>query len=300
MSHGGLYSNGDSYARARERASTPEHRARQWYSKHAKRHGVLAFAWQDVVPWMRDKPDVCPYTGDRVVVLHMNQNTLEIEGWVGSWLNGRVLPFFRDSIHEFLAVNPGGWPMKRSASPPLPADEGWMSVAVREAQLAADSGDAPFGCLVVDEGSRVLARASGSETPDDCTRHSEVKAIAAAMASLGGDLRGCTVYSTHQPCTMCSGAVAHSLASRLVYGSRRADFPDVFRPKIYGVEEILSDTSHDPEVVGGVLHGQCVDLLRGWTPNPPRAPSGILRDECKVVTAAAPWLPPGGQGVNRR
>ena len=58
----------------------------------------------------------------------------------------------------------------------------------------------------------------------DPTAHAEITAIRQACARLGRpDLRGATLYSTLQPCGMCTMAAIWAKIGRIVYGAGRSD-----------------------------------------------------------------------------
>lgn len=151
-------------------------------------------------------------------------------------------------------------------------DEFFMTYAIAAAEEALSRGMRPFGNAIVDQFGAIIGTGLGSETTTDPTRHSEMGAIRAACASSSGLLNGCTLYSTHEPCLMCTGAILHAKLSRVVWGSFRQDLPDLFRPLAVGLAR-WGDTTRPPEVMGGVLRGQCIALfseellrLRSWWP----------------------------------
>ena len=138
-----------------------------------------------------------------------------------------------------------------------------MSTAIELAELGVHHGMRPFGCVITDESNRVIGTAYGTESPLDPTRHSEILAIklACKLRPPGPFLRGCTLYSTHEPCSMCCGAINHAKISTVVFGSYRSDVEILFRERNFSVEELLADTSHPPLVIGGVLREQCIALF---------------------------------------
>lgn len=141
-------------------------------------------------------------------------------------------------------------------------DERWMGVALELAHRAKDAGLRPFGCVVVDWYTKQpLAMAYGSEQHDDPTRHSELVAIRDASLRRNALLQGCSLYSTHEPCTMCCGGICHAKLSRVVFGSYRSDMPELFREKQHNSFALLCDTTTPVEVVGGVLRQRCVALF---------------------------------------
>lgn len=140
-------------------------------------------------------------------------------------------------------------------------DPGYMKIAIAAAQVAAGEGERPFGCLIVGPGGGVIGEGRGTGRDNNPTRHSEILAIRSACIVQRGLLEGCTLYSTHEPCTMCCGAIMHAKLSRVVWGSWRADLPELFRQQRYEAIELLQNTSHPPAIVADCLKDECVALF---------------------------------------
>lgn len=141
-------------------------------------------------------------------------------------------------------------------------DEAFMMLAIMLARDAQEMGDRPFGCVIVDENNKVVGEGKGTEWHDDPTSHSEIAAIQQACKATGRHqptyLKGCTLYSTHEPCLMCTGAIFHAKITRVVYGSSRLDLPDLFR-ELPATRWRM--TSTPPQIVEGVLHNDCIRLF---------------------------------------
>ena len=126
-------------------------------------------------------------------------------------------------------------------------DEKYMSLALMEAEKAAEAGEIPVGCVVVCDG-RVIGRGHNlTETLSDVTAHAEMQAITAAAQTLGGKyLTGCTMYVTLEPCAMCAGAIGWAQVSRLVFGAHdpKRGFarlaPQALHPKCTVSSDILA------------------------------------------------------------
>ena len=135
-----------------------------------------------------------------------------------------------------------------------------MREALGEAALAERAGDVPVGCVILGPDGQVdrpgSQRAGGRGDP---TAHAEMVAIRAAAEVVGGwRLTGCTLVVTLEPCTMCAGALVLARVDRLVFGA--------YDPKAGAVGslwDVVRDQrlNHRPEVVGGVLAGECGDML---------------------------------------
>lgn len=78
-------------------------------------------------------------------------------------------------------------------------------------------GHHPFAATVVDADGTLLAESINASS-DDCTAHAEVNAVRAAWkARPAHGLKHATLYSSAEPCAMCSGAIYWSGISRVVY-----------------------------------------------------------------------------------
>ena len=139
------------------------------------------------------------------------------------------------------------------------ADDGFMGLALEEADRAATAGEVPVGALVVLDG-RVVARGHNSPVGErDPTAHAEIVALRAAARALGNyRLPDVTLYSTVEPCAMCCGALVHARVARLVYGA--AD------PKAGAVQSLfrlLEDArlNHRVAVTAGVRASECGSRL---------------------------------------
>lgn len=135
----------------------------------------------------------------------------------------------------------------------------YMTEALVEAVDAHKRGERPFGCVIVDPEGTVIGTGGGSESPIDPTRHSELIAIRQACTVRKGLLYGCTLFSTHEPCLMCTGAILHSKVSTVVWGSCRSELPELFRELIS--QDRWIDTTHPPQVVTGVMRDSCLALF---------------------------------------
>jgi tRNA(adenine34) deaminase len=137
----------------------------------------------------------------------------------------------------------------------------FMKKALREAAKAAAAGEVPIGAVVVREG-RVIARGSNKSVGNsDPTAHAEIVALRKAAGKTGNyRLPDCDLYVTVEPCAMCLGALVQARIRRLVFGA--------LDPKAGAVSSIMKfpfeRTNHRPDVTGGILAGDCAELLRGF------------------------------------
>lgn len=135
-----------------------------------------------------------------------------------------------------------------------------MRLALAEAAEAGARGDVPVGAVVLGPDGSVLARAGNDrEASADPTAHAETLALRQAARARGEwRLSGCTLVVTLEPCTMCAGAAVLARVDRVVYGAT-----DPKGGAAGSLWDVLRDRrlNHRPEVLGGVLAGECAAVL---------------------------------------
>lgn len=136
-----------------------------------------------------------------------------------------------------------------------------MRAAIAAARRATASEDVPIGAVVIDPaGEELASECNAREALGDPTAHAELLALRAAAARRGDGWRltGCTLVVTVEPCTMCAGALVLARIARVVFGA--------WEPRTGAVGslwDVVRDRrlTHRPEVVPGVLAGECSALL---------------------------------------
>ncbi|PKL26738.1 MAG: hypothetical protein CVV47_02100 [Spirochaetae bacterium HGW-Spirochaetae-3] len=104
-------------------------------------------------------------------------------------------------------------------------DRELLTAAVGRAKRSRDEGNHPFGAVLADRNGAILLEAGNTVgTEKDCTGHAETNLARAASKAYDRDfLRSCTLYTSAEPCAMCSGAIYWSGIGRVVYAlSERA------------------------------------------------------------------------------
>jgi tRNA(adenine34) deaminase len=136
-----------------------------------------------------------------------------------------------------------------------------MHDALALADRAAEFGEVPVGCVLINSDGHVVATGHNlRETDSDPTAHAEIVAMRAAAKALGSwRLEGHTLYVTLEPCAMCAGALVNARISRVVWG---CDDPKA------GACTTLFSIGQDPRLnhrfamTKGVLESDCADRLR--------------------------------------
>jgi tRNA(Arg) A34 adenosine deaminase TadA len=110
--------------------------------------------------------------------------------------------------------------MTMTSAPPLLEHEAFLRHAFAVAKRAQAHGNHPFGAILVDAKGGVLLEVENGFMPDrDRTAHAE--RLLATKASKAHDpqfLARCTLYTSAEPCAMCSGAIYWAGIGRVVFG----------------------------------------------------------------------------------
>jgi tRNA(Arg) A34 adenosine deaminase TadA len=105
-------------------------------------------------------------------------------------------------------------------------DEVLLRRAFSVAAKARELGDHPFGSILADaDGNVLLEQGNGySSEGGDRTAHAErLLASRAARAYDAAFLASCTLYTSAEPCAMCSGAIYWAGIGRVVFGQTEKD-----------------------------------------------------------------------------
>ena len=85
-------------------------------------------------------------------------------------------------------------------------------------EAAAKKGNPPVGAIIVNSDGIISEAAEAGRSKKDITCHAEIEAIRIAVKKLGSsDLSECTLFTTHEPCIMCSYAIRFYKIKKVVF-----------------------------------------------------------------------------------
>jgi tRNA(Arg) A34 adenosine deaminase TadA len=145
-----------------------------------------------------------------------------------------------------------------------------MHLALREASRGMKRGQGgPFGACIVRDGIILAVAHNRVLVTGNPTQHAEVVAIGRAAKKLGTHaLRGCTVYSTTEPCPMCFSAIHWAQIGRIVFGTGIADVKRLGFNELSISNRTLKRLGRSRIVLGQVSKTECTQLLRSWAKLP--------------------------------
>jgi tRNA(Arg) A34 adenosine deaminase TadA len=99
------------------------------------------------------------------------------------------------------------------------SDVEYLRVAVEVSEKSKAGGNHPFGSVLVDADGNVIEEGLNSVSVDRGPGHSEANlARTAARKYSAPFLRECTLYTSVEPCSMCSGTIYWANIGKVVYG----------------------------------------------------------------------------------
>ena len=134
----------------------------------------------------------------------------------------------------------------------------------RAIEIAEGNPDAPFGCVISSGASGEVLAEGVNRAEKSPILHGETAALMDLFERYpGADTSGLVLYTTAEPCPMCSGAILWSGIPSVVYGTsigtlKRLGLPQIGLP----CEEVASRSSFGGfEATGGVLEAECDALF---------------------------------------
>ncbi len=137
-----------------------------------------------------------------------------------------------------------------------------MKMAIEEARISKSEGNKGYGAVVV-LGKRILGKAHDTTvTENDPVLHAEVNAIRLAVKTSGDtNLCGAVLFSTCEPCPMCSSLAVWANLTTIVYGTSIRETARLGKSRIHiSAKELIDKSPVMIEVIENVLKNECRTL----------------------------------------
>jgi tRNA(adenine34) deaminase len=143
-------------------------------------------------------------------------------------------------------------------------DAAWMKRAIALAhEGGAKPGMNPIGCVIVRDDQVIGEACNEVDLRHDPTAHAEILAMRRAGKRLQcNQLKGTVLYTTLQPCGMCTMALIWAKIGRVVYGAGRDDVHKMyFEDRHLDTMDFIRDAYRDDILVdGGLMATECAAL----------------------------------------
>ncbi|MBO1264844.1 nucleoside deaminase [Proteiniclasticum sp. SCR006] len=148
----------------------------------------------------------------------------------------------------------------------MPKHEEFMIEAIRLSVSAVENGNEPFGAVLVKDGEAVYSNENQIFTKTDPTYHGELGLIRSFCQETGiTDLSEYVMYSSCEPCFMCSGAMVWSNLGTLYYAASNMDLEEIMGKEGVKCSEIVfTHSHHQPEVHAGLLREESMEVLSAY------------------------------------
>ena len=130
----------------------------------------------------------------------------------------------------------------------------FMAEAIAEARRGAEAGEAPIGSVAVIDDAMIARDHDHSMGLEDPTALAVLLTLQAAARKLGPRrLAEATIFSTHEPCSMCVGALVESRVRALVFA-----LPDLERGAAGSVVQLARNPAfpHQLSIISGVREAE--------------------------------------------
>jgi len=136
-------------------------------------------------------------------------------------------------------------------------EEYFMKYALKEAKKAYKKNEVPIGCVIIKDNKIISSSYNKKELNQIATYHAEILAINKACKKLKTwHLEECTLYTTVEPCLMCTGAIIQSRIKKVVYGTTN---------EVFGYLNKLEKSKI--EIVPYILEKECKEILSNFFQN---------------------------------
>jgi tRNA(adenine34) deaminase len=135
------------------------------------------------------------------------------------------------------------------------------------ARQASQKGNSIFGALLVGADGATLAVGENSQATDNqVLAHAEMNLLHNAVQQYDADvLDGATLYTSAEPCAMCTGALFWSGVGRLVFGLSSSRLHEIqnYSPRMLvgSASDVLEGAGRRVEVIGPVLEDEAAALF---------------------------------------
>jgi tRNA(Arg) A34 adenosine deaminase TadA len=135
-------------------------------------------------------------------------------------------------------------------------DKYFIKKAYEIARKASET-NSPYGALLVHEGKIIATYGNKVKDTGDITMHAETALLSHASKEFGAKiLSNSTLYTSTEPCIMCSGAIYWAKIPKIVYGTTELQARLLFDPdakkRLISSREAFNTLRPNVEIIGPV------------------------------------------------
>ncbi|HYK23334.1 MAG TPA: nucleoside deaminase [Candidatus Acidoferrum sp.] len=150
-------------------------------------------------------------------------------------------------------------------------DSEMMERCIHLSETSTQNGELPFAALICRGVDVVVEKTNQVVNHADITRHAELVAMSEAQKILKRkDLADCTLYTTVEPCAMCSFAIRETRIGRVVFAIRSPVMGGLSKWNVLrdlelsqALPEVFGPV---PEVIAGLSRRKAEKVWSKWNP----------------------------------
>lgn len=134
----------------------------------------------------------------------------------------------------------------------------YMNQCLDLAKRALAAGNPPVGALIVLDEKVIGTGVESGRSTGDITNHAEIMAIRDALKNGYSDqLHLASMYTTHEPCIMCSYMIRHHKIPEIIYGTAVAYIGGLTSKYSVLAAEDVPKWERKPKVIGDICIEEC-------------------------------------------
>jgi len=158
--------------------------------------------------------------------------------------------------------------MPTAISTAMDKHEKYISECYQLAERSVHKGNHPFGALLLLHDQVVLKAENTIATDRDITRHAEMNLVSKAVQNLSvSDLGKAILYTSTEPCAMCTGAIYWAGIRNIVYGCSAQQLGKIAGATfVVPCKDLLVYGEEPTTITGPLLEKQGADLHQNFWP----------------------------------
>ena len=151
--------------------------------------------------------------------------------------------------------------MARKSKTAMNNHTSFMKQCIALGKKAMLQGDSPVGAIVVKDNIVIGTGIEAGKSSQNITKHAEIEAVHDALfKSELKDLNECTLYTTHEPCIMCSYVIRHYKLHTIVYGTNVDHVGGITSELKVMQTTKVPKWGKVPNIIGNILRDECENL----------------------------------------
>lgn len=139
----------------------------------------------------------------------------------------------------------------------------YMRKCIELGKEAMLNGNPPVGSILVKNNIIIGIGQEAGKSENDITKHAELEAIRNALSNQQS-LIDSILYTTHEPCIMCSYVIRHYQIKTIVYGIKSNNVGGVTSKFNILKTTIVPNWKKSPKILEGVLENECLALSKTY------------------------------------